>query len=226
MQTHDRQLLPDADPQKSGRQSAGIPHSAAIILLWLFLTIALQALTTLPLLASGTIICAITLALSPSRFYTLLRRTRWIMFSLLLIYGYVTPGTALWENAGTWSPTQEGLLDGALQLCRLAAALAGLSIVLSLLTRQQLVGGIYVLVYPLQFLGITRERIAVRLALTLHYAETAMLEAACGWRKNITHMLEPQQTAHSEVELHAAPLALRDLLLIAAGGTLLAWVLL
>lgn len=226
MQTPDRNLSPDANLQPAALQAGSAPHPAAIILLWLFLAIALQSLGTFPLLGSGALVSALALALSASRFYTLLRRTRWIMFSLLLIYGYVTPGIALWGAAGAYSPTHEGLLDGALQLCRLAAALAGLSIVLSLLDRQKLMGGIYALAYPLQLLGLSRERIAVRLALTLHYAETAMLDAASGWRENITRMLAPQPAAQPEVELHAAPLAPRDLLLIAMGATLLAWVLL
>ncbi len=225
MQTPDRHTSPDTGPQPA-RLHAGMPHPAAIILLWLFLAVALPSLNTLPLLAAAAAICAIALALSPARFRTLLRRTRWIMVSLLFIYGYVTPGEALWNAAGAWSPTHEGLTDGALQLCRLIAALAGLAIVLNLLDRQKLMGGIYSLAWPLRLLGLSRERVAVRLALTLHYAESAMLAAASGWREHITRMLQPHPAAHLDVELHAAPISPRDLLLIAMGAALLAWVLL
>ncbi len=225
MQETQSPLSPDVRPQDSAAQE-GKPHPATLILLWVFLAIALQALKPAPLLAMAVLASAVALALSATRFRTLLRRTRWIMLSLLLIYGYVTPGEALWNAAGAWSPTHEGLLDGALQLCRLVAALAGLSIVLSLLNRQMLVGGIYALAWPLQLLGLSRQRIAVRLALTLHYAETAMLDTSSGWRQSIARMLEPQPAAQLEVELHAAPLMLRDYLLIAAGAALLAWVLL
>ncbi|HEY5994008.1 MAG TPA: CbiQ family ECF transporter T component [Gallionellaceae bacterium] len=225
MHTPDKQLSPD-NLQRTALQAGGMPHPAVFILLWIFLAIALQSLGAFALLCASAFITIIALARAAVRFYALLRRTRWILFSLLLIYGYVTPGAALWPAAGTYSPTHEGLLDGALQLCRLIAALAGLSIVLHQLGSQKLVGGIYALAYPLQLLGLSRERIAVRLALTLHYAETAMLETASGWRASITRMLEPAQGAHPEVELHAAPLSLRDLLLIAAGAALLARVLL
>ncbi len=226
MQKTPSQLSPDATLPESGLQSAGVPHPAAVILLWVFLAVALQSLKTPPLLGAGALTCAIALVLAATRFLTLLRRTRWIMISLLLIYGYVTPGEALWNEAGAWSPTHEGLFDGALQLCRLVAALAGLSIVLRLLHRRQLVGGIHALAWPLQLLGLSRERIAVRLALTLHYAETAMLDTSSGWRRSIARMLELQPAARLEVELHAIPLALRDYLLITAGGALLTWVLL
>jgi energy-coupling factor transporter transmembrane protein EcfT len=227
MHNPDRPITPDRDiSQEPAWRAGGMPHPAAIILLWLFLAIALQSLNVLALLCAGFMLTAVALRLSASRLYTLLRRTRWIMISLLLIYGYVTPGESLWAQAGSLSPTQEGLFDGLLQLGRLVFALAGLSIVLSLLTQQQLMGGIYALAHPLRHLGISSERIAVRLALTLHYAEFAMLDTADGWRNSIARMIEPPQAAHHEIELHAAPLTPRDGLLIAAGSILLALVLL
>ena len=58
-----------------------------------------------------------------------------------------------------------------LQLCRLAFTLASLAILLNLLPRQQLISGLYVLTYPLRYVGLSRERLAVRLALTLQYAD-------------------------------------------------------
>lgn len=225
MQNNQTELVSSV-PLQASAQRTGMPHPAALILLWVFLAAALQALKAAPLLGVSALVCAIALAGSASRFRTLLRRTRWIMISLLLIYGYVTPGEALWAAAGKYSPTCTGLLDGALQLSRLIAALAGLAIMLNLLDRQKLMGGIYTLAWPLRFLGLARERIAVRLALTLHYAESAMLDTSSNWREHIARMLAPHQGAYPEVELHAAPLSLRDLLLIAMGATLLAGLLL
>ena len=227
MQTPDRHISTDRhiSPATAWR-GCGMPHPAAVILLWLFLAIALQALHAIALLCCGAILSAIALWLSASRLHTLLRRTRWVMLSLLLIYGYVTPGEALWAQAGSLSPTQEGMLDGLLQLGRLAFALAGLSIVLGLLTQQQLIGGIYALASPLRHVGLSGERIAVRLALTLHYAETAMLDTASGWRNSVARMIEPPQGTRHEVELHVTHLTPRDGFLIAACGVLLGWVLL
>lgn len=226
MQETESRLAPDATLQPAALQPGNMPHPGTILLLWTFLAIALQSLHALALLGCCALVCALALARSAPRFFTLLRRTRWIMVSLLLIYGYVTPGEAVWAAAGTYSPTHTGLIDGALQLGRLIGALAGLSIVLNLLSRQQLLSGIYALTYPVQVLGISRERIAVRLALTLHYAESAMLDVFAGWRENIARMLEPGTTTQHEVELHTSPLTLRDLLLAVLGAALLAWVLL
>jgi Cobalt transport protein len=206
-----------------------MPHPAALIFLWICLAVAMQSLHGIALLLAGIPLAAIAAKLSIARFYTLLRRTRWIMFSLLLIYGYATPGEAVWAQGGMFSPTHEGLLDGMMQLCRLIFALAGLSIVLSVLSRQQLVGGLYALAYPLRYLGLSRERVAVRLALTLHYAESAMLDGAADWRGNIENLLAakvPQEGGQHSIDLAVAPFALRDGLLLVAGCVSLALVLL
>lgn len=203
-----------------------MPHPAVMLLSWIFLALALQSLHFAGVLCFGIILTAMALKISAMRFYTLLRRTRWVMITLLLIYGYVTPGEALWTQAGGYSPTQQGLADGLLQLCRLVFALAGLSVVLGLLSQQQLISGLYAITYPLRFLGLSRERIAVRLSLTLAYAECAMLDTAADWRGSIGRMLRPAEAEHSCVELHTAPFTVRDGLLIAAASAALALALL
>ena len=205
---------------------AWIPHPAVLILWWIFVAIALQSLYTAAMLSVGVLLTAAAAKVSAARLYQLLRRTRWVMFSLLLVYGYVTPGEALWLHAGALSPTWQGLGDGLLQSCRLGFAVAGLSIVLSLLPRQELISGLYAITFPLRYLGLSRERIAVRLSLTLHYAETAMLDTAADWRGAIGKMLARPEAGRAGVELCTTPITLRDGLLIAAGATGLALVLL
>ena len=124
-----------------------------------------------------------------------------------------------------FSPTYEGLIDGLLQLSRLIFALAGLAVLLCLLTQQQLIGGLYSLVYPLKYIGMSRERLAVRLALTLHYAESAILDTSSNWRSSIEQMLAPAEIEHTGIELHITPFKLRDglLLIMACCLLLLVW---
>ncbi|MBI3902038.1 MAG: hypothetical protein HY306_03715 [Nitrosomonadales bacterium] len=192
-----------------------MPHPTVQILLWLCLTVALQALHATALLSICTLLTAVALIFSSTRFYILLRRTRWVMLSLLLIYAYATPGEAVFTQWGTFSPTDEGLLDGLLQLGRLLCALAALSILLTRLNQQQLIAGLYALAYPLRFFGLSRERIAVRLALTLRYADSAMLNTASDWHSSMENMLAPVEAKRDSIELHAAPITLRDALLLA-----------
>jgi energy-coupling factor transport system permease protein len=217
--------MPASTDKQWTEHDAWRPHPAVLLLLWACVTVVMQALRAPALLLASGLLAVLALLFCAARFRVLLRRTRWIMFSLLLIYGYATPGAALWAPAGTLSPTLEGLFDGLLQLCRLLAALAGLSLVLSMLTQQQLIGGLYTLAYPLRYVGVSRERIAVRLALTLHYAETAMLETTRDWRASMARMLQPAAAVQQEVELQALPFTLRDGLLLVAAAALLVAVL-
>ena len=203
-------------------QARLLPHPATAILLWVFLAFALQALHPVWLSAVGACLTLGALAVSHRRFFILLRRTRWIMLSLLIIYGYVTPGTVLWAHLGVLSPTREGLSGGLLQLGRLVFALAGLAVLLGMLAREQLMGGIYVLATPLRLFGISAERIAVRLALTLQYAEEAMQQKLSGWRDGLARIESPFEDGAEQVALHAPPFRPRDGLWLAAGSLLLA----
>ncbi len=201
--------------------AAWMPHPAALILLWIFLAVAVQSLSAKLLALLGVLLAAVVLKWSAGRLRVLLRRTRWIMLSLLLVYGYVTPGESLWTQIGLFSPTQQGLLDGLLQLSRLVSMLAALSVLLAVLPRERLVGGLYTLARPLAWVGLSRERLAVRLALTLHYAESSMTDARTDWRGSLECLLEPAAGGGGVIELHARPLGWRDGLLIGAGSLLL-----
>ncbi len=203
-----------------------MPHPAALIFLWACLTIAMQLLPATGLLLAGVPLLVVACALSAVHFFKLLRRTRWIMLSLLFIYAYATPGNAVWAILGQFSPTYEGLLDGLLQLCRLAFTLAGMAILLGQLPQQQLISGLHTLAYPLRYVGLPRERLAVRLALTLHYAESAMLDTTANWRSAIGNLLTPAEANQNSIDFHTTPFTVRDGLLLVMGCASLALVLL
>lgn len=197
-----------------------VPHPAVLILLWFYLIVSVQSLQTTGLLLAGFPLLSVAFALSAPRLITLLRRMRWIMLSLLLIYAYATPGEAVWLSLAQFSPTHEGLINGFQQLCRLAFTLAGLAILLSQLPQQQLIGGLYVLIYPLRYVGLSRERLAVRLALTLQYAESAILDTTGNWRTSISQMLAPAEVKLHSIELHTTPFTKHDGVILTIGCTL------
>jgi energy-coupling factor transport system permease protein len=176
------------------------------------------------LLALALLCSAAALRWDASQFISLLRRTRWVAFSLLLIYAWATPGRAVLGGMGVLSPTWEGLLDGAMQLARLLCALAGLAVLLSSLTRGQLVGGLYTLTAPLRLLGLSRERFAVRLALTLEYAEAAMHGTPKDWRATIGGAMDAGASGVTSIELHHQRYAVLDGVLLLAGMLILAGV--
>jgi energy-coupling factor transport system permease protein len=187
-------------------------------MIWCVLVAAMQFLPASRLLMAGGLVLFAAFMLSRHKFIQLVRRTRWIMFSLWLIYAYSTPGKMLFD--ATFSPSLEGLIDGGLQLMRLLAALAGLAILLDRLHRQQLMAGLYSLLAPLQWLGLSRERLAVRLALTLHYAEVGMLRAL-SWQDNLRSLFEPHEEVSRELELPVYRFAFADALLLGSAMLLL-----
>ncbi len=196
-------------------------HPATQILTWCILVASIQVLHLGILLAPAGLVLLCAFAISRHKFIQLLRRTRWIMLSLLLIYAYSTPGQALSDALGMFSPSREGLTDGALQLSRLLAALAGLAILLERLHRQQLIAGLYTLFAPLQWLGLSRERFAVRLALTLHYAEAAMLRETHSWQDALRGLFEPHGETTKHMELPLYRFAVGDALLLLVASLML-----
>ena len=149
-------------------------HPATAIVLWLFFVVWLEfvrppalgvaALALLPWLQGATL----------TQFLRYLRRTRWLLLSLLVIYAYTLPGENVSSMLGSFSPSVQGLQHGALRIARMILLLAALSILMTHITRTGLLLGIYRILRPLQWLGVDVERIAVRLWLTLHYAEAAL----------------------------------------------------
>lgn len=198
-------------------------HPATQILVWCLLVAMLQLLEFEVLLfaAGSVLLCAVMV--SRHKFVQLLRRTRWIMLSLLLIYAWSTPGQALYEPFGAFSPSREGLLDGMSQLLRLLAALAALAILLDRLHRMQLIAGLYTLFAPLQWMGGLRERFAVRLALTLHYAEAAMLRGKRGWQETLDGLLDAHGEPPRQIELPLYRFGYGDALLFGLALSLLWW---
>jgi energy-coupling factor transporter transmembrane protein EcfT len=189
-------------------------HPAALILTWCLLVAIMQFLALETLLIAAGFVFLFALLLSARKFLQLLRRTRWIMLSLLMIYAYTTPGQPLLDVFGMISPSREGLSNGMLQLTRLLAALAGLAILLDRLHRQQLIAGLYSLFAPLRLIGLSRERVAVRLALTLHYAEVAMLREKHTWQDNLRSLFEPHGESGKQMELTLYRFGIGDGLLV------------
>ena len=146
------------------------PHPASLILLGLATLIAASSREgrVLVLVSLGLAVVALTVA--PSHLRLLLGRSRWLLLTMLVMFGWLTPGTPLANIPGA---SQEGLLLAVANLARLVIALSTVSLLLKALTAPELVAGMRALLAPLAFLKISRDRIAVRLALTLNEVESS-----------------------------------------------------
>jgi len=143
-------------------------HPATRILLWI--SLAGYAFVSGPRpLAILSLALAVLLLLQGNRlFFKLLRRIRWILLSLMAIYALETPGKCLFPAMG--GPTFEGIVSGGTQAWRIVLTIALLAFLQGSTSREEMLSGIYTLLLPLKR-WFDVERIAVRLLLTLHYAE-------------------------------------------------------
>lgn len=104
-------------------------------------------------------------------FLIILRRSRWLLLTMLMLFGWMTPGTAV---PGLPMATREGLSLAAEHVARLLLAIATVSgAAPSRLSPAELVSGLRTLLAPLAPLGGFRDRLAVRLMLTLEEVESA-----------------------------------------------------
>lgn len=202
-------------PTRSGGQPPARIHPFTRILLWLCFVVAVQISTFGELFLLAVLAALLAVLADASHWFRLLRRTRWLTFSLILIYAFATPGEQIWQLSGAWGPSKEGLIEGGLQMLRLHCALAALSVLLSGMDRQQLLAGLYVCSYPLKFMGALRQRFVVRLALSLSYAENAMSEMRVHSLRDLSALFAAEAPPGEHIELQLDRMGARDVLLVA-----------
>ena len=154
------------------------------ILAVMWLAILVQVVSFPILMVLGGFIMAANLHAGATSLYRLLRRSRWLILMLLVIFAFATPGEYLAGWPLEFAPTYEGLHAGGVQAIRLAVMLGGIAYLLSTTTRNELISGIYMLLWPISYTGGSPERFAARLWLTLHYVEQQpRTDPWQGWRR-------------------------------------------
>lgn len=146
------------------------PMTRILLVMWLALIVQFVSLPVLVVIALAA--CVIALLTPQSPFMKIVKRTRWLLLMLMLIYGFATPGEYLAEWSLPVAPTYEGLQAGLLQAIRLLAMLAAVAWLLGSTPRADLIAGLHALLMPLRYCGLPAEKFAVRLWLTMHYLES------------------------------------------------------
>lgn len=152
-------------------------HPATAVMLWLFFMVWIMQVNA-PILAGISAMTAFAFTQrTRQQFMRYLRRSRWLLLVLLLMHAYSLPGTPLWPALGVYSPSQIGVRSGLLQSWRLILVLALLAVLMTRLSREAILTGMYTLMAPLRYIGLVPERMAVRVWLTMRYAEALMEDA-------------------------------------------------
>lgn len=151
----------------------------------------------------------------------MVRRARWLLISLMVIYAVATPGDPVFSALGSISPTFQGIRGGTLQSWRLILLLLTLGILLCSCTRQDMLSGIYVLLRPLVFIGFRADRLAVRLWLTLQYAEAQPRRKIQEWWGELHSTLDSGREEATEITLDLPLFTWCDLIVLALATLLL-----
>lgn len=142
-------------------------HPASLLILWGGFAFLLQLLPLpwrLPL-AGASLMLGFLLA--PDRCWRMLKRSRWLLLSLAVLFAFFTPGEYVSGLAGKLGVTRDGLRLGIEQLSLIVAMLASLALLHDHAGTQGLLAGLYWL------LGwhAGRAKTIVRLMLVLEYVE-------------------------------------------------------
>lgn len=198
-------------------------HPAVRLLLWCALVLVGQGLTGSWLAGATLGIVLVGGVFAAGHLRRLIRRARFLLLTLALVFACGTPGEALVPPLGAISPTAEGLWLAAQHGGRLVLVLGLLALLLQFTTSAQFVAGVFGLLKPFASWGLPRERMALRLMLVLQYAEerkgAGRLES---WRQWL-HWLEGQDAeleTPAPVSIAVAPLNTADF--AALGGLVLA----
>lgn len=180
-------------------------HPATRIIFWIALAIFAFSADPRALVALSLALALILWLQGGSGFFRLLRRIRWILISLLMIYALATQGTPLVPEIG--GPTLEGLVSGATQAWRIVLTIALLAVLQGSTSREKMLSGIYTLLLPLKRFGVRVERIAVRLLLTLHYAEE---KKTGNWRERIQDAFREKECTRMDLSIILYRFRIRD----------------
>jgi energy-coupling factor transporter transmembrane protein EcfT len=195
-----------------------VVHPTTRLILWLLLMLAIQwleggmlAVVFLPLLLLGRPVL--------QRGGRLVRRARWLLVSLFVIFAWGVAGEPLWQ--GIAAPTWEGLWEALTQLGRLLLMLMTVAAFLESMPLPCLLTATHRMLHPLQRCGIDPDRGMIRLMLVMRYVET--LPRPRDWR---TLLDAPAASVSEVLEIDEYPLRWLDgLVLFSVAAVLMALVL-
>ena len=198
-------------------------HPTTLLLAWMGLAIALSWFEIPALLLASAAIFALMWAIGVARCWRLVRRTRILLLTLLLVYAFAMPGTpliAVWDQA---YPSAEGLAAGLRQVWRLMLMIVALATLLAYLSREQLLAGIYTLLLPIKSLGVPVAQFSVRLWLTLLYVEATPKSE--GLSARWANAMSLPSTMESSISLEVPKFSHQDALFAIGYAVLLGWAL-
>lgn len=186
-------------------------HSGLILLLWMAAVASVQLASGYLLAALVGVSLCLVLMLARKRGFRLIRRVRILLLAITVLFAWFTPGEALIEVLPGLSPTREGVLLALAHGGRLIVVVCCVALLLEMLSPDRLVSGLHALCRPGALLGLSAQRVALRLLLVLRYVDDAR-----GGRHEWKHWLLAPDDAVDAVHLVRERLGLLDVVILAS----------
>lgn len=197
-------------------------HPTIWVALAVFAGAIVSGLSSFSLLVVSLVLNLAAVFLVRQSFFRLVRRTRWLLLSVLMLFTWGTPGEYVQGPLSFLWLTYDGLAAAGEHGLRLLALLALVTLLTEGLTAPRMAAGFASLLAPLRWLGLDTDRAARRLMLVLALVEQAPAQA--GWR---FWLLDPPDDLASVpvLSVQPAPLHPRDgiALVVLVGAACLWW---
>ncbi len=191
-------------------------HGGLLIFLWLG---AVALMQRLPPHWLGWLILLLGLAcmvFARARAIRLVRRVRMLLLAIIVLFAWFTPGTRVWVDFPSVSPTLEGSMLAFEHAGRVVAVVLCVALLMQHLSASRLVGALYALLQPFERVGLPAGRIAVRTLLVLEFVEG---KGSGGWKKWLTSSND--ETTLEPVHMPVEPFQARDWVILALGVAVL-----
>jgi len=201
-------------------------HPVIRILSFLVFTLFISRAATTELgIAALSLVCCMFAINSDSlpASWRMLKRLRWLFVSILVIYFWFTPGEALSIGGidPAWLPSLAGIESGLQRITALVLIVLAVNLLLAVSRREELLSALLWLSRPLQYLGVSAERLALRLVLTLETVpevqtllEKRLADLRKGEGKGVKGIGDALASLFSEVTRRADSLPARQVVII------------
>jgi hypothetical protein len=186
-------------------------HPATLLFAWGVFIITLQSSPVSTLAWGAGAVVPFAWFLARRRVLALLRRARWLLLSIIVLFALATPGQRLAGLGGDLGLTWDGLMLAIEYALRLVLLLASLAVVHECLGTTGMMAGLHWLLTPIAKWRSLRERIVVRLMLVLDYVENTPVTRWRNW-------LNRDLIGPDRLELTAGSLGIFDCLLFVSLG--------
>lgn len=175
-------------------------HPSIVLLLWSLVVTLSQLADGAPLFAGVGVLLLMGFGLARDRLFTLIRRVRYLLAAIVLVFAWATPGYLIAPGLGPASPTAEGLWQALTHAARLLCVLALVALLLERMPLPRLVCALHGVTWPLGLLGLDRPRAALRLMLVLRY--TSRPRELPDWRHWLDDAAAPEPAEEVEIQHH------------------------